>query len=124
MISWDDGASLRHHLLDEILHAVDAVGHRLRRPLATTAVERRDGGIEGLVALGLPHHRIAADFELLQRAIRQPHTYRRQHGLALTAPRPQLAIDQPSRLMDRRRKPLLRREFPPPSETIDIVFRW
>ena len=38
MISCETDALLRHHLLHEILHAVDAIGDRHRRPLAAPAV--------------------------------------------------------------------------------------
>src|SRR5438093_1313868 len=66
--------------------------------------------VERFVALGFAHHRIAADLELLQLSVGHRHAYRRQHGLALAIPGPELAVDQPATLVYRRAQAILFRD--------------
>ncbi len=104
-------APLRDHLPDEVLHALDALGDRHRRPFAATAVVCCDGRIQRRVALGFPHHRIAADLDLLQLVIGQSDADGREDSLALAVPASEFAIDEIGALVNRSGESVLGRNL-------------
>ena len=99
-----DLLAARHHLPGEILHAGDALRDCHGRPFAAPAIVGGDRSIQRNLRLGNAADRIAAEFDLLQRAVGLAHADRRMHGLHRPRPRPQFSIHEGLALKDRRRQ--------------------